>query len=178
MLCTFVPVGEVNCQNRLMRLVLLLEFTVRGAEPCLLHALVSFPGIFNGRLSCVLMENWQNSLWSWHENPAPAGHDAEVQRWRLVVDLLFCVYHKPKYCIRTEPAAIRSNWTLNVFLHSCGTVHETAATIHKSWSEELCDYCCLLLYPAFPFYIAVTNFDIYIFFSQDCLDCVVTPTST
>lgn len=35
------------------------------------------------------MENWQNSLLNWQENPAWAGHDAEVQRWRLVVDLLF-----------------------------------------------------------------------------------------
>lgn len=109
----------MQCDESVMR----LEFTVRGAERCLLGDLVSFPGVFSARLSCVLMENWQNSLSNWHEKPAWAGHDAEVQRWQLVVDLLFAfITNQKKHCIRRETAAIRSNWTLSAFLHSCGNL--------------------------------------------------------
>lgn len=112
------------------------------------------------------------------QRPA-AETNSDAERWRLVVNLLFCIYHLPNYCIRAKckPAAIRSNCDRNghktlfspslacikslLKRTSCdaeSTRHQTATTVHHSCSKELCYYCCLFLYPAFPFYVVVADF--------------------
>lgn len=86
-LCTFVPAGDVTCQNRLLCCCLSLLSERPNAVCCMIwsHFLVFSMVVW----AVFLMENWQNSPANWHEDPAWAGRDAEAQRWRLVVDLLF-----------------------------------------------------------------------------------------